>query len=187
MHVEKCINQGVVYTTCTGDRYSLRMHVLKLLGPWNIESRILAEMSMLPLAKPQKKLVFFKFAKHPNWGLPTPGSCTNNNAPHSLESFLTQIKSRCCEVASSNICDPSTTKLPSRRLIWLLTSNPIKLMTGYSPPGTSIVMLFPFSRIWSSFVIFLPSGVVSLSRGGVPRSGVKVQYVNTVCPTSVIL
>ena len=40
MHVEKCTNQGVVYTTCTGDRYSLRMHVLKLLGPWNIESRI---------------------------------------------------------------------------------------------------------------------------------------------------
>ena len=60
MHVEKWINQGVVYATCTGDRYSLRMHVLKLLGPWNIESRILVEMSMLPLAKPQKKLVFFK-------------------------------------------------------------------------------------------------------------------------------
>lgn len=81
---------------------------------------------------------------------------------HHTHSFLTQIKSRCCEVASVILQQLNCHQGNSPGL---LMSNPIKLMTGYSPPGTSIVMLFPFSRIWSSFVIFLPSGVVSLSRG----------------------
>uniref|UniRef100_A0A6G5AH56 Uncharacterized protein n=1 Tax=Rhipicephalus microplus TaxID=6941 RepID=A0A6G5AH56_RHIMP len=35
--------------------------------------------------------------------------------------------------------------------------------SGMSPPGTIIVMLLPLRRIWSSFVILLPSGVLSYS------------------------
>ena len=90
----------------------------------------------------------------------------NWHAPH----FLTKI-------ASSNLSNQlncNSSGLPM--------SNLIKLMTGYSPPGTSIVMLLPFSRIWSSFVIFLPSGVVSLSNGRVYKykngeHDVKLPYV----------
>ena len=50
---------------------------------------------------------------------------------------------------------PSSTYHPSRANSW-------SIIKGYSPPGTSIVMLFPLSSIWSNLVIFLPSGVFSL-------------------------
>ena len=57
--------------------------------------------------------------------------------------------------------------LPSARSCMLHSRSssvfhPHSTSSGF-PPGTSIAMLFPLSRIWSSLVTRLPSGVISIS------------------------